>query len=48
MPLIVVIVDPMFCATVPAERLGIVEQPPVAIDLPLGLVLLALIEHAMC
>ena len=33
MPLIVVIVDPMFCATVPAERLGIVEQPPVAIDL---------------
>ena len=30
-----------------AEQLGIIERPPVAIDLSPGLVLLAFIKHAM-
>ncbi len=46
-PLTVVVIDPMFRATVPAEWLGIIEQLPVAIELLPGLVLLAFVERAM-
>jgi hypothetical protein len=47
MPPIVVVIDPMSRVTGPAEQLGLIEQPPVAIDLSPGLVLLVFVEHAM-
>ncbi len=36
-PPIVVFIDPMFCTAELAEQLGIIERPPVAIDLLPGL-----------
>jgi hypothetical protein len=45
MPTIVDVVNPMLCAVVPAEILGVFEQNPLTINLPVSDVILNLVEH---